>query len=93
MSVKIQAQGVVESLQEVTENDMNEYTSTIDVFQNSGSGGDIDEGKTRNRSRFPEHPERFIPMPIPDPTNKPHKTRDDNPEVPENHTIKKGALP
>lgn len=49
-----------------------------------------DEGITRNRSHFPEHPELFQPMPIPDPTKKLHEPSNDNPEVPESHIIKNG---
>jgi len=48
------------------------------------------EGITRNRSHFPEHPELFQPMPIPTPTKKLRKPSNDNPEVPESHIIKNG---
>ena len=52
-----------------------------------------DEGITRNRSHFPEHPELFQPMPIPTPTKKLRKPSNDNPEVPESHTIKNRKAP
>jgi len=70
-----------------------ESTSTTSAPQNVGPCYENDEGKTRNRSRFPEHPELFRPMPIPDPTKKPPKPSKDDPEVPENHTIGNGDEP
>jgi hypothetical protein len=45
------------------------------------------EGETRHRSKFPEHPELYLPMPLPDKTNKPSKPGKEEPEIPENHTI------
>ena len=72
---------------------MTEGASDSDVFQDAGQGRDNCEGATRNRSRFPEHPELFRPMPIHDPAKKPPRPSKDEPEVPENHTIENRKAP
>ena len=67
-------------------------TSTTGVLKNTVSRYGDDEGETRHRSRFPEHPELFSPMPIPDPEKKPGKPSKSDPEVPTSHKIEKKIL-
>jgi hypothetical protein len=58
------------------------------IFKSLDSpNGNKYEGEPRNRSRFPEHPERYRPMPLPDKTKKPPNPRGEDPEIPESHTI------
>lgn len=50
----------------------------------------IYEGETKHRSRFPEHPEQYIPMPLPDKSKRPPKQGVEKPETPESHTEDNG---
>lgn len=88
-----QAQETVEPPPEASINATIESTPETDVSQNASSGSDNGEGMTRGRSHFPKHPELFKPMPIPDPTNKPPKQSENNPEESETHTIENGKAP
>ena len=88
-----QPEEAVGYLSETNECVMTEGTSDSDAFQDTGQRRDNCEGATRNRSRFPEHPELFRPMPIPDPAKKPPGPSKDEPEVPENHTIENRKAP
>ena len=76
----------------VHNNPTTQSSSETNVFRKGGSCRDNDEGPTRNRSRFPEDPDVFKPMPIPDPTKKPPKPSGDNPELPTSHVIKEGEI-
>ncbi len=67
-------------------------TSTTRVLKNTVPRYGDDEGETRHRSRFPEHPEIFRPMPIPDPEKKPGKPSKSDPEVPTSHKMEKQIL-
>ncbi len=83
-----QSQETVEPHPETNINSKIKSTSERDVTQSESPSYDNDEGITRNRSHFPKDPERFQPMPIPDPTKREPKQSGDDPERPESHTIK-----
>jgi hypothetical protein len=68
-------------------------TSETDILEKTDLPCGSTEGKTKNRSQFPQHPELYQPMPIPDPTKRPPKRSGINPEVPVSQGNETGVKP